>query len=213
MKSRTGALLAALSLSTFAAACGGGDNNTAVGGASNASNTAQAAAQPVQPAAPATGDSEITTEQVGDATITRRRFKDPNSSVERVEVRTQGGRKTARVYLRSGEVRELTTEGDIQRALDATADTLAAAGSKVVGGAKAVGSEVGDKAEDVGGKAADVGREVGDKAEDVGGQAVKGAKAVGREAADKAEDVGDKAASGAKKAGKAAASGVKKVIP
>jgi hypothetical protein len=205
-------LVAALLLAAASAGCG---NDSTTGGGANASNTATA--QGVQQAP---GNSEITTQQTGDTTVATRTFKDPGSPVERVVVTTQGGRRTARVYLRNGEVRELNTEGDIQRALDATADTLVSAGSKVVDATKAVGSEVGDKAEDVGDKAADVGREVGDKAEDVKDQTVKGAKAagdktkdVGAEVGDKAEDVGGKAASGAKKAGKAAASGVKKVIP
>jgi hypothetical protein len=102
------------------------------------------------------------------------------------------GRRTARVYYRDNTVRELP-ESDAERALDATADALASAGGKVVDVSKEVGSEVGDKAEDVGDKA------------------VSGAKKAGSEAADKTEDAAGKAADGAKKAGSAAAKGAKKV--
>lgn len=195
MNTKHKSLLVALALAAFGLACG---DSASTGGGANASNTAQSAVAPQQ----APGNSEIETQQTGDTTLTKRIFKDPSSPVERVEVTTQGGRRTGRVYLRSGEVRELTTEGDIQRALDATGDTLVSAGTKVVDATKAVGSEVGDKAEDVKDQTVKGAKAAGDKTKDVGS-----------EVGDKAEDVGDKAASGAKKAGKAAASGVKKVIP
>ena len=198
-------LLCGLALAAFGAACA----NDADTGTANTSNTAQTA----QGAQTAPGNSEVVTAQEGDATVATRTFRDPNSPVQKVVVTTRGGKRTARVYMRSGEVRELETAGDSEHALDLTADKLVAAGGKVVDVTKAVGSEIGDKAEDVGGKAADVGREVGDKAEDVKDQTVRGAKKVGSEVGDKAEDVGDKAASGAKKVGKATAKGVKKVIP
>ena len=205
MYRRMNAVFCGLALAAFGAACA----NDGDRGSANSANTALTA----QGAPTAPGDSEIKTEQAGDATVATRTFRDPNSPVAKVVVTTRGGKRTARVYMRSGEVRELETEGDIEHALDLTADKLVAAGGKVVDVSKAVGSEIGDKAEDVGDKAADVGREVGDKAEDVKDQTVRGAKKVGSEVGDKAEDVGDKAASGAKKVGKATANGVRKIIP
>lgn len=136
-------------------------------------------------------NSEIRTETTGGVVTETRTFRNPSSRVERVVVTTRDGRRTARVYYRDNTVRELP-ENDVERALDATADALVAAGGTVVDVTKEVGSEVGDKAEDV------------------KDQAVSGAKKVGSEAADKAEDVGDKAASGAKKAGSATVKGAKK---
>ena len=201
--------LLALALAVVSAACG--DSNSA-GNTNNSNSNANAARSAADGVRPAPGNSEIATETAGGVTTETRSFKDANSPVEKVVVTRRGdGRRTARVHNRSGEVRELTTEGDIERALDASADALVSAGGTVVDGAKTVGSEVGDKAEDVGDKAKSVGGEIGDKAEDAKDQTVKGAKTVGREAADKAEDVGDKTASGAKKAGRATAKGAKKV--
>lgn len=211
MQKRIRTALLALALAVVSSACGDG-NSAGNANNSNSNSNANAARSAAEGVRPAPGDSEVVTETAGGVTTETRTFKDANSPVAKVVVTRRGdGRRTARVHYRSGEVRELTTEGDIESALDASADALVAAGGTVVDGAKTVGSEVGDKAEDVGDKAKSVGGEVGDKAEDAKDQTVKGAKAVGRETADKAEDVGDKTVSGAKKAGKATAKGAKKV--
>ena len=209
MQKRTLTTLLALALAVVSAACGDGNSTGNTNNSNNNANTARSAAEGVRPAP---GDSEIATETAGGVTTETRTFKDANGPVAKVVVTRRGdGRRTARVHYRSGEVRELTTEGDVERALDASADALVAAGGTVVDAAKSVGSEIGDKTEDAAGKVKGGAAEVGDKAEDAKDQTVKGAKTVGREAADKAEDVGDKTASGAKKAGRATAKGAKKV--
>ncbi len=202
-----------LGAASFTAACGGDSANTNNANTSNANiaNTSRSAIDaPAEGVRSAPGDSEIRTETVSGTTTETRTFKNQNSPVEKVVVTRRDGRRTARVHYRSGEVRELTTEGDIERALDASADALVAIGGKVVDVTKDVGSEIGDKAEDVGDKAKSVAGEVGDKAEDAKDQTVKGAKKVGSVTADKAEDVGDKTVSGAKKVGKATVKGAKK---
>lgn len=211
MRSKTISLLLMLAALSLASACGGEGANTNNANTTNAITSRSATDAPAEGMRPAAGDSEIRTETAGGVTTETRTFKNSNSPVEKVVVtRRADGRRAARVHYRTGEVRELSTEGDVERALNASADALVSAGGKVVDVTKDVGSEVGDKAEDVGGKAKDVAGEVGDKAEDAKDKTVKGAKAVGSEAADKAEDVGDKTASGAKKAGKATAKGAKK---
>ena len=190
-------VVASLTLTLTFASCDKDSGNT--NGANTGNRNAGAANTAAQNVIPGPDNSEIRTETINGAETATRVFNDPNSPVERVVVTRRDGRRTARIHLRSGEVREVTTEGDIERALNAAGNTLVA-----------VGTEVGDKAEDIGGAAADVGREIGDKAEDAAGQTVKGAKAVGSEVGDKAEDVGDKTVSGAKKAGRATKKGVKK---
>jgi major membrane immunogen (membrane-anchored lipoprotein) len=140
-------------------------------------------------------NSEIvtTTDSTGTRTETRT-FRD-NGRVSRVVVTTRDGRRTVRVYSKTGEERELTEEvGD---ALALTGDKLADAAGWVAEKTTAGVNEVGDKAEDVGDKAKTVGREVGDKAEDVGDKATSTAKTVG-----------SKTVSGAKKTGKT----IKKVV-
>src|SRR5688572_10297186 len=144
-------------------------------------------------------NSEIvtTTDSTGTRTETRT-FRD-NPRVSRVVVTTREGRRTVRVYSKTGEERELTQEvGD---ALVLTGDKIADAAGWVadntVDKTKAGVNEVGDKAEDVGDKAVTVGKEVGDKAEDVGDKAASTAKTVG-----------SKTVSGAKKTGRT----IKKVV-
>jgi hypothetical protein len=106
-------------------------------------------------------------------------------------VTTRDGRRTVRVYSKTGEEREITE--DIGDALAVTGDKLADAAGFVVAKTEPAVKEVGDKLEDVGDKTKSGVREVGDKAEDVG---------------DKAKTVGRKTAAGAKKAGKT----IKKVV-
>src|SRR5688572_5435768 len=118
-------------------------------------------------------NSEIvtTTDSTGTRTETRT-FRD-NARVSRVVVTTRDGRRTVKVYSKTGEERELAQEvGD---ALALTGDKLADAAGWVAAGAETVAdktkegvTEAGNKLEDVGDKAKSVGREVGDKAEDVG---------------------------------------------
>lgn len=136
-------------------------------------------------------NSEIvtTTDSTGTRTETRT-FRD-NARVSRVVVTTRDGRRTVKVYSKTGEEKELAQEvGD---ALAVTGDKLADAAGWVAEKTTAGVNEVGDKLEDVGDKTKSGVKEVGDKAEDVG---------------DKATTVGKKTASGAKKVGKT----IKKVV-
>jgi gas vesicle protein len=144
-------------------------------------------------------NSEIvtTTDSTGTRTETRT-FRD-NGRVSRVVVTTRDGRRTVKVYSKTGEEKELAQEvGD---ALVLTGDKIADAAGWVADNAvdktKEGVNEIGDKAEDVGDKAKTVGREVGDKAEDVGDKTTSTAKTVA-----------NKTAEGAKKTGKT----IKKVV-
>ncbi|MGQ0762648.1 MAG: hypothetical protein ACT4OT_11650 [Acidobacteriota bacterium] len=138
-------------------------------------------------------NSEIvtTTDSTGTRTETRT-FRD-NPRVSRVVVTTRDGRRTVKVYSKTGEERDVPeTVGD---ALMVTGDTIADAAGWVADNAvdktKEGITEAGDKLEDVGDKAKSGVREVGDKAEDVGDKAASTAKTVGR-----------KTVSGAKKTGR-----------
>lgn len=158
-------------------------------------------------------NSEITTTTDSSGTRTETRTFRDNPRVSRVVVTTRDGRRTVKVYSKTGEERELSQEvGD---ALALTGDKLADAAGWVADKTTAGVNEAGDKAEDVGDKAKSVGREVGDKAEDVGDKAktvgtktAEGAKTVGTRTAEGAKTVADKTAAGAKKTGKT----IKKIV-
>lgn len=203
----------ALSLAAFATACndnaGTANSNSSL---DNANTTVVSTSAPGAVAGP--DNSEIITETSDGVTTETRRFKDPNSRIEKVVVTTRDGKRTARVYYRDNTARDLD-DNAVERALNATGDALVAAGGKVVDVSKTIGNEVGDKAEDVGGAVVDgakkVGSEVGDKSEDIGRGTARGAKKVGSEVGDKAEDVGGATVNGAKAVGKGTAKGVKKV--
>lgn len=137
-------------------------------------------------------NSEIvtTTDSTGTKTETRT-FRD-NGRVSRVVVTTRDGRRTVKVYSKTGEEKELTQEvGDV---LTATGDKIADAAGWVSDNAvdktKQGLNELGDKAEDVGDKAVTVGKEVGDKAEDVGDKTKSTAKTVANKSADAAKKTG-----------------------
>ena len=120
-------------------------------------------------------NSEIvtTTDSTGTRTETRT-FRD-NGRVARVVVTTRDGRRTVKVYSKTGEEKELTQE--IGDALTATGDKIADAAGWVADNAvdktRQGINEVGDKAEDVGDKAASTAKTVGSKT-------VSGAKKTGR---------------------------------
>ncbi|HYO63363.1 MAG TPA: hypothetical protein VER08_06875 [Pyrinomonadaceae bacterium] len=199
---RRPAALAALTLSLLLAGCSGDNTDTAnnnTGGAT--AQTASGTSGGATTASPDDSTIDVTSEP--DLVIETRTFRDPNSRVERVVVTTRGGRRTARVYYRDNEVRELPAD-KVEQALTASSDAIVS-----------FGGEVADKAEDVGGAAVDKTKAgvnaVGDKAEDVGDAAKKGLGV----AADKTEDaagkvkdaggaVADKAKDGAKEVGKGA---------
>lgn len=171
-----------------------------VAGCSTSDQANTNANQTITATGPDNSEIVTTTDSTGTRTETRT-FRD-NARVSRVVVTTRDGRRTVRVYSKTGEEKELTQEvGD---ALALTGDKLAeaagwvAANSEtVVDKTKAGVNEVGDKAEDVANKAVTVGKEVGDKAEDVGDKAASTAKTAG-----------SKTVSGAKKTGRT----IKKVV-
>jgi len=196
MVKRSGLSFFALALATLLTACGDGASaNNA--NANNASAQSGALAPGQSAAAP--DDSTVVISEEGGARVETRTFA--SGPVERVVVTTRDGRRTARVFARSGEIRDLP-ESRVEEALTATADQIVEAAGFVVEAGEDVGREIGDKAEDAGDAAAKGAREAADKAEDAADKAKSGAREVG----DKAEDVGDKAKAGAKKA----ASGAKK---
>lgn len=207
--------LSAVALTAFAVGCGDATNtNTANMNANmNAdanmmTNTGAMSGDTMQTRT-APDESEITTVNEGGETREVRRFRNPNSSVERVEVVTRDGRRTAKVYYRDETVRDLP-ENRVEEALSATGNALADAGGYVVDktrqGLSATGDvagEVGDATGRVIGTAADRTKDVGSKAVEVGREggnlAVDGAKEVGKGA----KKVGEGAAKGAKKTGSA----------
>lgn len=144
-------------------------------------------------------NSEITTATDSTGTKTETRVFRDNSRVSRVVVTTRDGKRTVRVYSKTGEERELKTEvGD---ALAATGNALADAAGFVADKSETAFDKTKEGAETVG-------KEVADKAEDVADKTKSGAKTVGKEVADKAEDVADKTKAGAKKTGKT----IKKIV-
>jgi hypothetical protein len=129
-------------------------------------------------------ESEVTVVEENGVRTETRVFKNKNSRVEKIVVTTRDGKRTARVYSRSGEVRDVP-ENKVEAALRDTGDAVASAAGFVWEKGKDAASETADKAEDVADKT------------------VEGAKTVGEKTADGAKKVGEKTAEGAKKAGKA----------
>ena len=158
------------------------------------SSTDQANAnQTITTTGPDNSEIVTTTDSTGTRTETRT-FRD-NGRVARVVVTTRDGRRTVKVYSKTGEEKELTQEvGDV---LTATGDKIADAAGWVAANSETVVdktkeglNEIGDKAEDVGDKAKSVGKEVGDKAEDVGDKTRSTAKTVANKSADAAKKTG-----------------------
>ena len=139
-------------------------------------------------------DSEIVTTTDSTGTRTETRTFRNNPRVARVVVTTRDGRRTVKVYSKTGEERDVP---------EAVGDALTVAGDKIADAAGWVADNAVDKTKEGI-------NEIGDKAEDVGDKAASTAKTVGREVGDKAEDVGDKTASTAKTVGKKTVSGAKK---
>jgi hypothetical protein len=157
-------------------------------GCSSADQANTNANQPITTTGPDNSEIVTTTDSTGTKTETRT-FRN-NPRVARVVVTTRDGRRTVKVYSKTGEERDVPEAvGD---ALTVTGDKIADAAGWVADKTTTGVNEVGDKLEDV-----------GDKAKSVG-------KTVGREVGDKAEDVGDKTASTAKTVGKKTVSGAKK---
>ncbi|HEX5706317.1 MAG TPA: hypothetical protein VFX96_03420 [Pyrinomonadaceae bacterium] len=204
MSKRThAASLAALTLSFIVAGCGGDNTTNTLSNTNTNGTSSQTAANIADGTSTGPDNSIVEITREPDVTIETRTFRDPNSRVERVVVTTRGGQRTARVYYRNEEIRELPVD-KVEQALTATSDTLVSFGGEVADKAEDVGSGAADKAEDVAG-------EVGDKAEDAGDAAKKGVRVAAdktEDAAGKAKDVGgkvvDKTKDGAKEVGKGA---------
>jgi major membrane immunogen (membrane-anchored lipoprotein) len=130
-----------------------------------------------------------TTTDANGNTVETREFRD-NGRVSKVVVTTRNGKRTAVVYSKSGETRELK-EGDADKALDSTGDAIADSAGWVAD--KSV--DVADKTKDAAVKTADVTTDT--------------AKKVG----DKTEDAATAAARKTKEAAKKTGRAVKKVIP
>ena len=194
--------LCAVSLSALISGCAADTTtNTANTNTTNANTeTVNTNTAPTTAGAPveAPDDSEVVTTEVGGVTTQTRRFRNTSSRIERVEVTTprEGGKRRARVYYRSGEVRDLP-DNEVEEALEATGDALVKAGGVVVDKTKEVAGEVKEGAEPVVEK-------VGEGAKKAGEATVDGAKAVGKGARNVGEKVVEGTKTGVKKAGEGA---------
>lgn len=182
-------LVTLILFAAFAAGCSRNETT-----ANSNANTAEAAAT----TRPAPDNSEVMTMVDANGVKTETRTFRNNPRIAKVVVTTRNGVKSGKAVSPSGEERDLDAN-EIEEALDATGEKVAAAAGFVVD------------------HAAPVANEVADKAEDVKDQAVSGTKKVASEVGDKTEDVKDQTVSGAKKVASKTASGakkaVKKVIP
>ena len=206
-----------LAASVFLAGC----NKTESANA-NANDNANAGTVATTTTRPGPDNSEITTATDANGVKTETRVFRDNPHVSKVVVTTRNGTRTARVYSRSGEEKELN-KGESESVLEKTGDAIAGSAgfvaNKTVEGAKTVadktvegtkkGVEVG---KDVGAKTAEGAKTVAEKtaegAKTVGSKTADTAKTVGSKTAEGAKTVGEKTAGGAKKAGKA----IKKVV-
>jgi len=166
-------------------------------------NTEQPSAEQARPAP---DESEITTTRESGVTTETRTFKNGNSRVEKVVVTTREGKRTARVYPRTGEPRDLP-ESKVESALTTTgnaisdgagyvADKTKDAASATKEGAGKVINKTGDTAKIVGEKTYEGGKTVVEKTGDT-------AKTVGKKTGEGAKVVGEKTVEGAKKTGRA----------
>ena len=173
--------------------------------AANANSNANTATETATTTRPAPDNSEVMTMVDANGVRTETRTFRNNPRISKVVVTTRNGVKTGKAVSPSGEERDLDTN-EVEEALEATGEKVAAAAGFVADNAAPVANEIGDKAEDVKDQtvsgAKKVGSEVGDKTEDVKDETVSGAKKVGTGA----KKVAEKTASTTKKA-------VKKVIP
>jgi len=181
----------------------GGCNQTSDTANANANNNANASpAVATTTTRPGPDNSEITsTTDANGVTTETRTFRD-NPRVAKVVVTTRNGARTARVYSRTGEEKELKSD-ESQNALEKTGDAIASSAGfvadKTVEGTKK-GVEVGK----------DIGAKTADTAKTVGAQTAEGAKKVGDKTADTAKTVADKTVEGAKTVGSKTAAGAKK---
>lgn len=184
-------------LAAFAAGCSS-SNEAATANSNSATETVATTRQ-------APDNSEVMTMVDANGVKTETRTFRNNPRISKVVVTTRNGIKTGKAVSPSGDERDLD-ENEVEEALEATGEKVAAAAGFVAENAAPVANEIGDKAEDAKDKtvsgAKKVGSEVGDKTEDVKDETVSGAKKVGSGA----KKVAQKTASTTKKA-------VKKIIP
>jgi Mg2+ and Co2+ transporter CorA len=151
-------LLTFASICTFMlAGCGANETSTV-----NTNTELAGSPSPVE-------ESSVTTSEENGVRTETRTFT--TGRVERVVVTTRDGKRSARVYMRTGEVRDLP-ENRVDTALEATGDAIAEAATEVADKTEDAAKETADKAKDIG-------SEVGDKAEDVGDATKKGVKKTG----------------------------------
>ncbi len=177
--------------------------NTAVTNTESATTTAAVRQAP--------DNSEIEVMDAGGVKTETRTFRGESGQVERVVVTTRDGKRTARVYSRSGEVRDLP-ESDVERAFEATGDALGTAAGFVVDKSKDAASatkeglgkaadKTGDFVEGAADKTGSAAKKTGEAAKTVGEKTADGAKTVAEKTGDAAKTAGKKTAEGAKKAG------------
>ena len=166
-------------------------------------NTAPTEATATTREAPDNSEVKTTIDANGVKTETRT-FRN-NPRVSKVVVTTRNGVKSAKVVSPKGEERDVPPN-EVERALDATGEKVAAGAGFVADKTEDAAKEVGDKAEDVKDQTVSGAKKVGSKTVEGAKAATSGAKKVGEATASGAKKVGEATASGAKKA-------VKKVIP
>jgi hypothetical protein len=185
--------LCILMIVVFAAlAAGCAKTNEATTNANTATANANTEATATTRQAPDNSEVMTTIDANGVKTETRT-FRN-NPRVSKVVVTTRNGVKTAKVVSPSGEERDVPPN-EVERALDATGEKVAAGAGFVADKTKEAAKEVGDKAEDVKDETVSGAKKVGNKT-------VEGAKTAGSGA----KKVAEKTASETKKA-------VKKIIP
>lgn len=193
-------ILMVVLFAAFAAGCAKTDEATTNANA-NAAATTEATATTRQ----APDNSEVMTTIDANGVKTETRTFRNNPRVSKVVVTTRNGVKTAKVVSPSGEERDVPPN-EVERALDATGEKVAAAAGFVADKTEDVAGEAGDKLEDAKDQTVSGAKKAGEKTVEGAKTAASGAKKVAETTASGAKKVGETTASGAKKA-------VKKVIP
>ena len=144
-------------------------------------------------------NSEITTTTDNSGTRTETRVFRDNPRVSKVVVTTSNGRRTVKVYSKTGEERDVSDK--VSDALDTTGNAIADAAGFVA-----------DKSEDAYNKTKEGVGTAADKTVDasktVAHETKEGAKTVANKTVDTSKTVADKTKSGAKKTGRA----IKKIV-
>jgi hypothetical protein len=178
------------------AGCGGDTTN---GNANNSNaNSANANMRTSTETPGMTTEYETATTEASGVTTETRTYRN-NPRIDRVVITTRDGKRTARVYSRSGVERELKAD-DLDTVLAKSGEEIADAAGFVA-----------DKAEDAGGKVVDVGKEAVDKGKEAGKEVADKGEDIIEGAGNRAKKVGEKTVEGAKTVGNKAVQGAKKV--